>query len=67
MPTTRPRYTFTDTGDLRDLLDVAQERWPEVGDRKALLLKLAEEGRDVIAGDVATLAAEERRVREQVA
>jgi hypothetical protein len=44
MPTTRPRYTFTDTGELEALLDAAQRRWPEVSDRKTLLLRLAEEG-----------------------
>jgi hypothetical protein len=40
MPTTRPRYTFTDTGALRERLDEAQRRWPEVRDRKELLLRL---------------------------
>src|SRR5438874_2398219 len=38
MPTTKPRYTFTDTGDLEALLDAAGRRWPEISDRKALLL-----------------------------
>jgi hypothetical protein len=40
MPTTKPRYTVTDTGDLSDQLDQAQRRWPEIRDRKELLLKL---------------------------
>lgn len=44
MPTTRPRYTFTDTGELEALLDAAERRWPEIPDRKTLLLRLAEEG-----------------------
>jgi hypothetical protein len=44
MPTTRPRYTLTDTGHLAELLDAASRRWPEVPDRKQLLLCLAEEG-----------------------
>ena len=48
MPTTKPRYTVTDTGDLSDQLDQAQRRWPEIKDRKALLLKLAAAGRDAI-------------------
>lgn len=48
MPTTRPRYTFTDTGALRQQLDEAQRRWPEVRNRKELLLRLAEAGRDAI-------------------
>lgn len=44
MPTTKPRYTVTDTGDLRELLDRAERRWPDVRDRKELLLKLAAAG-----------------------
>jgi hypothetical protein len=51
MPTTRPRYTVTDTGELSDLLDRAQQRWPEVRDRKALLLKLAAAGQVAIERD----------------
>ena len=48
MPTTRPRYTFTDTGRLSELLDEAQRRWPDVRDRKELLLKLAAAGGETI-------------------
>ncbi len=48
MPTTKPRYTLTDTGELREQLDQAQRRWPEVSDRKELLLKLTAEGRKAI-------------------
>jgi hypothetical protein len=44
MPTTKPRYTVTDTGEVRLLLDEAQRRWPEVTDRKTLLLRLAAAG-----------------------
>lgn len=44
VPTTKPRYTVTDTGELSDLLDRAQRRWPDVRDRKELLLKLAAAG-----------------------
>ena len=44
MPTTRPRYTLTDTGKLREQLDQAQRRWPRVRDRKELLLRLAAAG-----------------------
>lgn len=61
MPTVRPRYTFTDTGRVQELLDVAQARWPEVGDRKELLLRLAEEGRSVLAVEDRREAAEARR------
>jgi hypothetical protein len=49
VPTTRPRYTLTDTGVLREHLDEAQRRWPEVRNRKELLLRLAEAGRKAIA------------------
>ena len=48
MPTTKPRYTLTDTGALREQLDEAQRRWPEVRDRKALLLRLTAAGRAAI-------------------
>jgi hypothetical protein len=56
MPTSKPRYTLTDTGELSELLDAAQRRWPEVTDRKALLLRLAAVGGESISG-----AAAERR------
>lgn len=41
----------TDTGVLREQLDDAQRRWPEVRSRKELLLRLAETGRKAIAQD----------------
>ena len=50
MPTTKPRYTLTDTGELSELLDAAQQRWPDVTDRKALLMRLAIAGGEAIAG-----------------
>lgn len=56
MPTTKPRYTVTDTGALSDQLDQAQRRWPEVQDRKELLLKLAAAGRDAIEREAADRA-----------
>ena len=49
MPTSKPRYMFTDTGELSELLDIAERRWPEVSDRKALLLRLAQAGGEAIA------------------
>lgn len=67
MPTTKPRYTFTDTGHLQTLLDAAQERWPEITDRKALLLRLAEEGRDAVESGDERLATEDRRGRARTA
>jgi hypothetical protein len=48
MPTTKPRYTLTDTGALREQLDEAQRRWPKVRDRKELLLRLTAAGRAAI-------------------
>lgn len=67
MPTTRPRYTFTDTGRVQALLDAAQERWPELTDRKALLLRLAEEGGHALDLDGEGEAAEQRRIRATAA
>lgn len=48
VPTDKPRYTVTDAGEMTEMLDIAQRRWPEVTDRKALLLRLAATGRDTI-------------------
>ena len=59
VPTTRPRYMITDTGATAAMLDLAQQRWPDIADRKELLLRLAAAGRDAIAPDVET-----RRARE---
>ncbi len=67
VPTTKPRYTFTDTGAVQDLLDAAQRRWPEIADRKTLLLRLAEEGRSVLAAEDQQRASEARRQRVQTA
>ena len=61
MPTTKPRYTFTDTGELEALLDAAGRRWPEITDRKALLLRLAQEGGSAVGLDDEQLAVKERR------
>jgi hypothetical protein len=54
MPTTKPRYTLTDSGALSELLDEAQRRWPLVRNRKELLLRLAEAGREAIKREGAT-------------
>ena len=53
MPTSKPRYTLTDTGELSALLDAAQRRWPEVTDRKTLLLRLAASGGGAIEAEAA--------------
>jgi hypothetical protein len=67
VPTTKPRYTLTDTGHLTELLDAAQRRWPEIADRKELLLRLAEEGHNALELGDRELDADERRERTQVA
>lgn len=67
MPTTRPRYTFTDTGRLQALLDAAQQRWPELTDRKTLFLRLAEEGGEALDLKAADAETEERRRRANAA
>jgi hypothetical protein len=48
-------------------LDAAQKRWPEIADRKALLLRLAEEGHNALEVGDLQLETEERRERAQVA
>jgi len=63
MPTTKPRYTFTDTGRLSELLDEAQRRWPQIRDRKELLLKLAATGGEAIERQ----ALDRRRAVEETA
>ena len=67
MPTTKPRYTLTDTGDLNDLLNAAARHWPEITDRKELLLRLAREGYDALRLGKLTRSADERRERAQAA
>jgi hypothetical protein len=67
MPTTKPRYTFTDTGHLHELLDAAQRRWPEVPDRKTLLLRLAEAGDRALETVDERIGARERRERVRAA
>lgn len=67
MPTTRPRYTITDTGEITDALDLAQLRWPEVKDRRQLLLRLAAAGRDAVANEVDAQRRAERRERQRSA
>jgi hypothetical protein len=51
MPTTRPRIMITETDELAEALDAAAARWPEVGSRRELLLRLVEQGRYVIERD----------------
>ena len=45
MPTTRPRYTLTETDELKAALERAARRWPDdAGSRTRLLLRLIEAG-----------------------
>jgi hypothetical protein len=64
MPTTQPRYTLTDTGTLRTLLDDAQRHWPEVDGRKELLLRLAQAGHDALRLSDLDAEATRRRGRQ---
>jgi hypothetical protein len=67
MPTTRPRYSVTDTGSVRELLDDAQRQWPDVRDRKELLLRLAQTGHDALHLDRAEAEEDDRRERQRAA
>lgn len=57
MPTTHPRYTITDTGNLRKQLDQAQRRWPDIHDRRQLLLRLVAAGQKSIEREAIERAA----------
>jgi len=65
--TTKPRYTFTDTGNLSELLNVAARRWPEIADRRELLLRLAREGHDALQVDELDRSADQRREQARAA
>jgi hypothetical protein len=67
MPTIHPRYSITDTGHVRELLDDAQQQWPEVGNRKELLLRLARAGHDALGLDRAEAEASRRHERQRAA
>lgn len=63
VPTTRPRYTVTDTGQTAELLDLAQKAWPEITDRRQLLLRLTQAGGEALEGSLAER--ESRRARQR--
>lgn len=67
VPTTHPRYTVTDTGELRAMLDLAQRRWPAVEGRRELLLRLASAGAERIASELDAAAAASRREQQRQA
>ena len=51
MHTTRPRLTITETDEIAAALDAAAARWPDVSSRRELLLRLVEQGREVIENE----------------
>jgi hypothetical protein len=57
MPTLKPRYTITDTGEASEWLDIAQEAWPGLK-RKQAALRLMKTGADELTREV---KAEKRR------
>jgi hypothetical protein len=65
VPTTRQRYLITESDRLKVALDDAARRWPEVTSRAQLLVRLAEEGHDVLLGTVSESAAARRAVIER--
>jgi hypothetical protein len=67
MPTTRPRYTITDTGAVRGLLDDAHRRWPTIESRKELLLRLAQTGHESLRLGEFEAEASRRRERQRAA
>jgi hypothetical protein len=64
VPTTRPRYTVTDTGHTAELLDLAQRAWPEISDRRQLLLRLTEMGGEALGARL--VEHEQRRERQRL-
>jgi hypothetical protein len=67
MPTTKARYTFTDTGELEEMLDLAQRAWPEVADRKELLYRLARIGEDALRAQAGATELAAQRDRQRIA
>lgn len=64
MPTTRPRYTIADTGEVSEMLDLAGRAWPEVTERKELLLRLTSEGHDAVKRRLADSAGVRRQAAQ---
>lgn len=63
MPTAKPRYTVTDTGETSELLDLAQRAWPEVTDRRQLLLHLTRTGGRTVEAELNHAASRQERQR----
>jgi len=60
VPTTRPRLTITETDELAATLDAAAARWPQIRSRRELLLRLVEQGREVLDRERAEATARRR-------
>jgi hypothetical protein len=67
VPTTHPRYTITDTGATAELLDLAQRAWPEITDRRQLLLRLTETGASALRAELADRESRQARQRRGLA
>lgn len=65
MPTTKPRYTLTDTGETAELLDLAARAWPGVENRRQLLSLVLGAGRERVEQELAMT--DERRARQRAA
>jgi hypothetical protein len=67
MPTNKPRYTITDTGETSAMLDLAGLAWPDINDRKELLIRLAAVGKDVVSQRLTEADDGARRERQRQA
>ncbi len=65
MPTTRPRLTITESDDVAEALEAAAARWPQLRSRRELLLRLVEEGHNVLDRDRADALAQRREAIRQ--
>ena len=52
---------------MREMLDLAQRRWPQIEDRRQLLLRLAGAGAERIASELDATTVEARRERQRIA
>jgi len=66
VPTKHPRYTVTDTGETAQLLDLAQLAWPEITNRRQLLLRLTEIGGAALRVELDGRAHREARQRRDL-
>ena len=61
MPTMLPRYTITETSEVRGWLDDAERMWPETSTRADLVRRLIKEGHKAISEKQETMAEQRRR------